>query len=123
MDVDQFVSNNIDEEIDNLYNFFKILMKSDIISGHNILGFDNTQIYNRIKWKIKNYKESISKEKKDVFVRSVLSERDKMYFVVFAHRKVWMQTDCRIVIVWDLVRISCFDRAEEESCTILTGKS
>ncbi len=67
MDITQIVSNNIDEEIDNLYNFCKILMKSDIISGHNILGFDNTQIYNRIKWILKSYKESLSKEKKDIF--------------------------------------------------------
>ncbi len=65
-EVNQIISHNIDEEIDNLYNFCKIVMNSDIISGHNIIGFDNFQIYNRINWFLKNINTNISDEKKKV---------------------------------------------------------
>jgi len=66
LEVSQMISRNIDEEIDNLYNFCKIVMSNDIISGHNIIGFDNFQIYNRIAWFLKNSNDSISAEKKKV---------------------------------------------------------
>jgi len=48
--VEQLMSRNLDEEVDNLFVFCKKLMNYDIISGHNILGFDNLQIYHRISW-------------------------------------------------------------------------
>jgi len=67
IEINQVDSKNTNDEIDNLYNFCKILMKADIISGHNIVGFDNTQIYNRLRWILKTYSDRISKEKKDVF--------------------------------------------------------
>ncbi|MCJ7571521.1 MAG: DNA polymerase elongation subunit (family B) [Candidatus Thermoplasmatota archaeon] len=65
-EISQMISHNIDEEIDNLYNFCKIVMSNDIISGHNIIGFDNFQIYNRITGILKNSNNSISPEKKKV---------------------------------------------------------
>ena len=55
----QLVSRNVDEEIDNLSDFCKIVMSNDIISGHNIIGFDNFQIYNRLNWIIKTYNERL----------------------------------------------------------------
>ncbi|RLF35621.1 MAG: DNA polymerase elongation subunit (family B), partial [Thermoplasmata archaeon] len=42
-EVVQLVSRNRDEEIENLVNFCKILREHDIVSGHNIVGFDNRQ--------------------------------------------------------------------------------
>jgi hypothetical protein len=44
-DVVQFVAHSIDEEIDNLVSFSQLLSGFDIISGHNIAGFDNRHIY------------------------------------------------------------------------------
>lgn len=67
MDVKQLVSRNSDEEIDNLFNFLKMISSFDIISGHNIVGFDNFQIYNRINWILKNFQNQLSSEKKRVF--------------------------------------------------------
>jgi len=48
IDFKQLVSRNTNEEIDNLSKFCETILKYDIISGHNIIGFDNFQIYNRI---------------------------------------------------------------------------
>ncbi len=67
IEIKQVDSKKIDDEIDNLFNFCKEVMKADIISGHNILGFDNTQIYTRLRWILKRFGESLSKEKKDIF--------------------------------------------------------
>jgi len=63
-EISQLVSRNVDEEIDNLYNFCKIVKDYDIISGHNIIGFDNLQIYNRLNWLLKKHSSNISNEKK-----------------------------------------------------------
>ncbi len=67
IEVEQVVSHNVDEEIDNLYVFCKKLHSFDIISGHNIIGFDNYLIYNRAKWLLKNYLKVLSPEKIKVF--------------------------------------------------------
>ena len=50
MEIKQIISHNIDEEIENLSGFCKKAMEYDIISGHNILGFDNINTYERINW-------------------------------------------------------------------------
>ena len=67
IDVKQFISRNVDEEIDNLYQICKIFKNHDIISGHNILGFDNLQVYSRINWILKSYHNNISNEKRKFF--------------------------------------------------------
>lgn len=66
-EVEQVVSRNVDEEIDNIFMFCKKLTGFDIISGHNIIGFDNYLVYNRIKWFLKNYLDRLSPEKIKVF--------------------------------------------------------
>ena len=48
-EVEQLISNDEHEEIKNLLKFINILSSSDIIAGHNISGFDNLEIYRRIK--------------------------------------------------------------------------
>jgi len=67
MNVKQVVSRNVDEEIEHLFSFCKMAMNYDIISGHNIAGFDNLQIYNRLNWILKNYQGSLSDEQKKTF--------------------------------------------------------
>jgi len=67
MDVKQVVSRNVDEEIENLYSFCKMTMNYDVISGHNIAGFDNLHIYNRLNWILKNHQGNLSDEQKKTF--------------------------------------------------------
>ncbi len=67
MDIKQIISHDVDEEIENLSSFCKIAMEYDIISGHNILGFDNINIYERINWILKFHQETISTEKRKTF--------------------------------------------------------
>ncbi|EMR73603.1 DNA polymerase elongation subunit (family B) [Thermoplasmatales archaeon SCGC AB-539-N05] len=67
MEIKQVVSRNVDEEIENLHSFCKMAMSYDIISGHNIAGFDNLHIYNRLNWILKNYQGSLSDEQKKTF--------------------------------------------------------
>ena len=96
IEVTQMISRNVDEEIDNLYNFCKIVMNNDIISGHNIIGFDNFQIYNRITWFLKNSNNSISPEKKKVlqlFV-SKYSNPDKSFHFGISSDAVQFYPSC-----------------------------
>ncbi|NIA09934.1 MAG: DNA polymerase elongation subunit (family B), partial [Nitrospiraceae bacterium] len=53
-EVKQIVARNEDEEISGLAEICDILSKSDIITGHNIIGFDNLQIYERAKYLLKD---------------------------------------------------------------------
>jgi DNA polymerase elongation subunit (family B) len=82
IEVNQIVSRNVDEEIGNLLNFCKIVRNHDIISGHNIIGFDNFQIYNRINWILKEKKNQISEENRKVFQNFVnkYSRPDKSFY-------------------------------------------
>jgi DNA polymerase elongation subunit (family B) len=81
LDVKQMVSRNSNEEIDNLFSFCKILTEHDVVSGHNIIGFDNFHIYNRINWILKNFQDNLSNEKKKVFQNFVnrYSRPDKSF--------------------------------------------
>ena len=67
MEVKQIISRNIDEEIDNLAEFCKIIMKFDIISGHNIIGFDNYQIFGRINWVLREKHQNLSDNNIKIF--------------------------------------------------------
>ena len=67
MDVKQLVSRNVDEEVENLYRLCKILEDCDIVSGHNIIGFDNFHLYGRINWILKNYHDSLSQDERKTF--------------------------------------------------------
>lgn len=53
-EVKQLVANNVEEEIDMLLKMCSIVQQSDIITGHNIIGFDNLQIVDRIQSILKN---------------------------------------------------------------------
>lgn len=67
IEVKQLISQNINEEIENLHAFCKMAEQYDIISGHNIAGFDNLQIYERIKGILNREREQLSDdERKDL---------------------------------------------------------
>lgn len=67
MEIKQLISHNLDEEIDNLYNFCKMIENYHLISGHNIIGFDNFQIFTRINWILKTCKNRLSSENIKIF--------------------------------------------------------
>jgi DNA polymerase elongation subunit (family B) len=48
-DVTQLVARTPDEEIDILHEFTRKAVTYDMIAGHNVLGFDNKQIHDRIR--------------------------------------------------------------------------
>lgn len=49
-EVTQLVARNVDEELDNLQAFTQdVAVKHDLIAGHNVLGFDNKQIHERMR--------------------------------------------------------------------------
>ena len=82
IEINQLVSRNIDEEIDNLLYFCKIVSDHDIISGHNIIGFDNFQIYNRLNWILKDKKDQLSDDKRKIIQNFINknSRPDKSFY-------------------------------------------
>ena len=77
----QLVSRNRDEEIENLVNFCKILREHDIVSGHNIVGFDNRQMYGRIERFLEERGDNLSKEEIELFKEflKVYARKDKSF--------------------------------------------
>ncbi|MCK5459409.1 MAG: DNA polymerase elongation subunit (family B), partial [Thermoplasmatales archaeon] len=71
IEVKQLVSRNASEEIENLLTFCKIVGEYDIISGHNIAGFDNFQIYERINGILKREREKLSDDEKKALQRFI----------------------------------------------------
>jgi DNA polymerase elongation subunit (family B) len=67
IDVHQLVSPSFDEEIDHLCKFCKVMTTSDLISGHNILGFDNLQIYTRVLSLMETHKDRLSPDELATF--------------------------------------------------------
>jgi DNA polymerase elongation subunit (family B) len=67
VEVVQYLSRTVDEEIAHLLAFCKLAKDADIISGHNIVGFDNVHVYGRINWLLKNKSDQLSVEEKKTF--------------------------------------------------------
>ena len=67
VEVIQHLSRSVDEEIAHLLTFCKQAKDADIISGHNIVGFDNVHVYGRIQWLLKNKQDQLSVEEKKTF--------------------------------------------------------
>ena len=61
-DIIQLVSRNEDEELDHLIQFCRTFPNYDIVSGHNIIGFDNRQVYGRVKKLLQKYQSSLSEK-------------------------------------------------------------
>ena len=67
MEVKQLISRNVDEEIENLHTICKILGDYDIVSGHNIAGFDNFHMYGRINWILRTCHDKLSNDERKTF--------------------------------------------------------
>jgi DNA polymerase elongation subunit (family B) len=81
VEVVQHLSRRVDEEITHLGMFCKTAMDCDIISGHNIVGFDNVHVKGRINWLLKNKQDQLSADEKKVFQNFVMkySRDDKSF--------------------------------------------
>lgn len=90
IEVIQYLSRNIDEEITHLLAFCKLAKDADIISGHNIIGFDNVHIYGRINWILKNKQDQLSAEEKKTFQNfiSFYCREDKSFHFGFMGARI-----------------------------------
>lgn len=70
--VEQLVAKTPDQEIDNLLQFTQYVQRFDMVAGHNILGFDNKQIHERIV-------EILQKDQR----KQTLSPKDRAHFQRF----------------------------------------
>ncbi|MHB1261444.1 MAG: DNA polymerase domain-containing protein [Thermoplasmatota archaeon] len=71
-EVRQLVAHNPDEEVRNLLEFTQHVQRFDVVAGHNILGFDNKQIHDRIG-------EILRQDQR----KQTLSPRDRSHFQQF----------------------------------------
>lgn len=67
VEVIQYLSRSVDEEIAHLLKFCRVAKDADIISGHNIVGFDNVHVHGRINWLLKNKQDQLSVDEKKTF--------------------------------------------------------
>jgi DNA polymerase elongation subunit (family B) len=65
--ITQTMATNIDQEITHLAAFCKQLQTCDILSGHNILSFDNVHLHGRITWILQHAADQLSPQEKDAF--------------------------------------------------------
>ncbi len=81
VEVQQHLARSVDEEIAHLLIFCKQAKDADIISGHNILGFDNVHIHSRINWLLKNKQDQLSTDEKQIFQNfiSLYCREDKSF--------------------------------------------
>ncbi|PNX47023.1 MAG: DNA polymerase elongation subunit (family B) [Thermoplasmata archaeon M11B2D] len=81
IEVLQHLSRSIDEEISHLLSFCKQAKDADIITGHNIVGFDNVHVYGRINWILKNKQDQLSVDEKKIFQNfiSLYCREDKSF--------------------------------------------
>jgi DNA polymerase elongation subunit (family B) len=66
-EIHQFMARNVDEEIKNLLSFCKLAQDCDVLSGHNIAGFDNPHLLGRINWLLKNHYDQLSHQEQKLF--------------------------------------------------------
>ncbi len=81
VEVIQHLSRSVDEEIEHLLSFCKEVKDADIITGHNIVGFDNVHIYGRIHYFLKNKQDQLSVDEKKIFQNfvSLYCREDKSF--------------------------------------------
>ena len=81
VEVVQHLSRSVDDEIANLLDFCKLANNADIISGHNIVGFDNVHVYGRLNWLLKNHQDQLSADEKKTFQNftSMYCREDKSF--------------------------------------------
>jgi len=81
VEVIQHLSRSIDEEISHLLSFCRLAKDADIITGHNIVGFDNVHVYGRINWVLKNKQDQLSADERNTFQNfvNVYCREDKSF--------------------------------------------
>ncbi|MEM0466694.1 MAG: DNA polymerase domain-containing protein [Candidatus Thermoplasmatota archaeon] len=67
VEVSQLCAHSTDDEIQNLLKLCDLITSHDIISGHNITGFDNLHLIGRITKLAQTYADSISREEHQIF--------------------------------------------------------
>ena len=82
-EVKQLLALDLDEEVRNLVEFIETIKKYDIIAGHNLIDFDNQQIFNRIEYLLREEKERLSSKEKGVFrefLENYAAKKDSYHF-------------------------------------------
>ncbi|HUS99374.1 MAG TPA: DNA polymerase domain-containing protein [Candidatus Thermoplasmatota archaeon] len=81
VEVVQHLSRTMDEEIASLLTFCRVAKDADVITGHNIVGFDNVHVYDRINWFLKNKQDQLSVDEKKTFQNfiSMYCRKDKSF--------------------------------------------
>jgi DNA polymerase elongation subunit (family B) len=81
VEVVQHLSRTVDEEIASLLTFCRVAKDADVITGHNIVGFDNVHVYDRINWFLKNKQDQLSVDERKTFQNfsSMYCREDKSF--------------------------------------------
>jgi DNA polymerase elongation subunit (family B) len=93
VEVVQHLSRTVDEEITSLSTFCRLAKDADVITGHNIVGFDNVHVYDRINWFLKNKQDQLSIDEKKTFqnfVRMYCREDKSFHFGIMSAEIVQM---------------------------------
>jgi DNA polymerase elongation subunit (family B) len=93
VEVVQHLSRTVDEEIASLSTFCRLAKDADVITGHNIVGFDNVHVYDRINWFLKNKQDQLSIDEKKTFqnfVRMYCREDKSFHFGIMSAEIVQM---------------------------------
>jgi DNA polymerase elongation subunit (family B) len=93
VEVVQHLSRTVDEEIASLLTFCKVAKDADVITGHNIVGFDNVHVYDRINWFLKNKQDQLSVDEKKTFqnfIRMYCREDKSFHFGIMGAEIVQM---------------------------------
>ena len=106
-EVHQLVAHNRDQELDNLMEFTERAVRYDLVSGHNLLGFDNKQIHDRIL-------DTLKRDRTD----ANLSPKMRAWFEKFT--SVWSRPDrsfhfgsSQDICVWHPVTVDTYHAARK----------
>lgn len=82
-EVVQEIAHNEEEEVELLLKFIRKMRETDVVSGHNIYGFDNLKIHDRVKWFLDRGRrnKTLNSKEEETFVRflDTWSWKDKSY--------------------------------------------
>ena len=67
IDITQTMATSVDQEIEHLAKFCNVLQTCDILSGHNVLSFDNVHLHGRITWLLQHAADQLSKRETEAF--------------------------------------------------------
>jgi len=79
--------NDMASEIENIMEFCREVMRADVIAGHNIIGFDNLQIANRIGHFLDDRNKILSRNDADFFQEFMRAHMRKDTIFTFGRRE------------------------------------